>query len=87
MFLFRNNSQNLLLYYVCCNFADMMQSMNGIVCCYNLLCLEKNITKKISNLMILDNCGIDYSRLLLLVFGFLVYWKIEANSLASSNKM
>ena len=27
--------------------------------------------------MILDNSGIDYSRMLLFVFGFLVYWKIE----------
>ena len=30
------------------------------------------------NLIILDNnSGIDYSRMLLFVFGFLVYWKIE----------
>ena len=32
--------------------------------------------KKISNLMILDNSSIDYSRMLLFVLGFLVYWKI-----------
>ena len=30
--------------------------------------------------MILDNSCIDYSRMLLLVFGFLVYWKFEPNS-------
>ena len=34
--------------------------------------------------MILDNSGIDYSRMLLFVFGFLVYWKIEPNSRAFS---
>ena len=28
--------------------------------------------------MVLDNSGIDYSRMLLFVFGFLVYWKIES---------
>ena len=37
------------------------------------------MTKK-SNLMILDNSDIDYSRMLLFVLGFLVYWKIEPNS-------
>ena len=35
--------------------------------------------------MILDNSGIDYSRMLLFVLGFLVYWKIEPNSPASGN--
>ena len=35
--------------------------------------------------MILDNSGIDYSRMLLFVFGFLVYWKIEPNSRNSCN--
>ena len=64
--------------------VDTIQSMNGIVCWYNLLCFEKNMTKKI-NLMILDNSGIDYSRMLLFVLGFLVYWKIEPNSHASGN--
>ena len=34
--------------------------------------------------MILDNSGIDYSRMLLFVLGFLVYWKIEPNSHAFS---
>ena len=34
--------------------------------------------------MILDNSGIDYSRILLFVLGFLVYWKIEPNSHAFS---
>ena len=38
------------------NYVDMIQSMNGIVCWYNLLCFENNMTKK-SNLMILDNSG------------------------------
>ena len=46
----------------------MMQSMS----------FENNMTKK-SNLMILDDYGID---MLLFVFGFLVYWKIEPNSRA-----
>ena len=35
-------------------------------------------------LMILDNSGIDYSRMLLFVLGFLAYWKIEPNSHAFS---
>ena len=34
--------------------------------------------------MIVDNSGIDYSRMLSFVFGFLVDWKIEPNSLAFS---
>ena len=55
------------------NFVDIMQSMNGIVCRYNLLCLENYITKK-SDLMILNNSGIDHARMLLFVFGFLIYW-------------
>ena len=63
--------------------VDTIQSMNGIVCWYNLLCFKNNMTKK-SNLMILDNSGIDYSRMLLFVLGFLVYWKIEPNSHAFS---
>ena len=33
-----------------------------------------------SNLMILDNSGIDYEQMLIFVFGFLVYWKIARNS-------
>ena len=45
----------------------------------------KEYYKKISNLIILDNSGIDYSRMLLFVFCFLVYWKIEPNSRASGN--
>ena len=32
----------------------------------------------------LDKSGIDYSRMLLFVLGFLVYWKIEPNSHAFS---
>ena len=27
--------------------------------------------------MIIDNSGIHYSRMLLFLFGFLLYWKIE----------
>ena len=65
------------------NYVDMIQSMNGIVCWYNLLCFENNMTKKCN--LILDNSGIDYSRMLLFVFGFLVHWKIELNSRASGN--
>ena len=34
--------------------------------------------------MILDNSGIDYSRMLLFVFVFLVCWKIAPNSRAFS---
>ena len=33
--------------------------------------------------MIVDNYCLDYSRMLLFVLGFLVYWKIEPNSRAS----
>ena len=40
--------------------------------------------QKKSNLMILDNSGIDYARMLF-VFGFLVYWNISTNSRASGN--
>ena len=29
------------------NSVDMMQSMNGVVCRYNLLCLENSMTEKI----------------------------------------
>ena len=43
------------------------------------------MTKKISNLIILYNSGIDYSQMLTSVFGFLVYWKIKPNSRASGN--
>ena len=35
--------------------------------------------------MILDNSGKDYSRMLLFVVGFLVFWKIEPNSRPSGN--
>ena len=35
--------------------------------------------------MILDNCGIDYWRMVLFEFGFLVYLKMEPNSRASGN--
>ena len=35
--------------------------------------------------MILDNSGVDYARMLLFVFVFLVYWKIKPNSRASRN--
>ena len=66
------------------NYVYMIQSMNGIVCWYNLLCFENNITKK-SNLMTLDYSRIYYSRILLFVVGLLVYWKIEPNSRPSGN--
>ena len=39
--------------------------------------VSKIIYDKKSNLMILDSSGIDYSRMLLFVLDFLVYWKIE----------
>ena len=82
MFLFRNNSWNLLLYYVC---TTMLTWWNQwMVLFVDTICyVSKIIWQKISNLMILDNSGIGYSRMLLFVFGFLVYCKIEPNSLAS----
>ena len=86
MFLF-HHSRSLLLYNVCTTYVDTIQSMNGIVCSYNLLCFENNMTKK-SNLMILDKSGIYYSRMLLFVLDFLVYWKIDQilkHSRASGN--
>ena len=43
------------------------------------------MTKINSNLMILDNSGIDYARMLLFVFGFIFYRKISPNSRASGN--
>ena len=45
---------------------------------------RKNYEKKISNLMIIDNSGIDYSRMSLFVFCFIVYREIEPNSCAFS---
>ena len=35
--------------------------------------------------MILNNSGIDHSRMLLLMFFFLVYWEIQPNSCATDN--
>ena len=49
------------------------------------ICYVSKIMTKKSNLIVLDNSGIDYSRMLLFVLGFPVYWKIESNSLASGN--
>ena len=46
--------------------------------------VSKIIWQKKSNLTILDNSGIDYSRMLLFVLGFLIDWKIESNSWAFS---
>ena len=66
-------------------------------CTHNKLCTAGNTVsaqfvmflkyydENISNLMILDNSGIDYSLMLLFVFGFLVYRKSEPNSRASGN--
>ena len=98
MFLFCH-SRSLLLYNVCCfdpsavaktrlgTTSDLIWTMltryNRWMVSYNLLCFKNNMTKK-RNLMILDNSGIDYSRMLLFVLGFLVYWKIEPNSHAFS---
>ena len=45
--------------------------------------VSKIMTKKRN--LIFDNSGTDYSRMLLFVLGFLVYWKIEPNSRASGN--
>ena len=55
----------------------MMQSMNGSGCWHNLLCLENSMTKT-CNLMILNNSGRDYARMLLFVYGFLVCWKFAS---------
>ena len=52
---------------------------------FDTICyVSKIIWQKKSNLMIVDNSGIDYSLMLLFVFGFLVYWKIEPYSPAFS---
>ena len=48
------------------------------------ICYVSKIIRQ-KKIMILDNSGIDYSRMLLYVIGFLVYWKIEPNSHASGN--
>ena len=45
----------------------------------------KEYDKKISNLMILDNSGIHYSRMLLFKFGFLLHWKTEPTIRTSGN--
>ena len=78
----------------------MIQSMNGVVWSYNLFD-GYNMTKKKSNSMTLDIdysrmwiiyitihrwiIIYDYSRMLLFMFGFPVYWKIEPNSRAFSH--
>ena len=49
------------------------------------ICYVSKIMTKKMNLMILHNSGIDYSRMLLFVLGFRVYWKIEPSSRASGN--
>ena len=49
------------------------------------ICYVSKIMTKKNNLIILDNSGIDYSRMLIFVRGFLVYSKIEPNSHASGN--
>ena len=84
-FLFRNRSRNLLLYYV--HTTMLIWCNRWTVSFVDTICyVSKRIWRKISNLMILDNnSGIDYSRMLLFVFGFLVYWKMEPNSRASCN--
>ena len=83
-FLFRNHSRSLLLYYVC---ITMLTWCNRwMVSFVDTIChVSKIIWRKISNLMILDNYAIDYSQMLLFVFGFLVHRKIEPNSRASGN--
>ena len=40
---------------------------------------ENLFDTKISNLMILDNSGLDYARMLKFAFGFPVYCKISPN--------
>ena len=84
MFLFCNCSRNLLLFYV---FTTMVTLCNWWMVSFvgTIFYVWKIIWQKISNLMILDNPGRDYSRMLLFVFGFLVYWKIKPNSCAYSN--
>ena len=63
---------------------DMMQSINGIVV-DTFLYVWIIPWQKNSNLMILDNSGIDYAQMLLFVFGFPLYWKIGPNSCAFSS--
>ena len=49
------------------------------------ICYVSKQYEKKSNLMILDNSGRDYSRMLLFVIGFLVHWKIGPDSRDSGN--
>ena len=83
IFLFRH-SRNLLLYNVCTTtltwYNRWMVSFVDTICYFLKIRWQKK-----SNLMILDNSGKYYSRMLLFVLGFLVYWKTEPNSLASGN--
>ena len=82
MLFFRNRSRNLLLYYVCT--ASLTWRNRWLASFVDTIYVWKIIWQKIRNLMILDNSGVDYSRMLLFVFGFRVYWKIEPNSRAFS---
>ena len=75
------HSWSLLLYNVC---TRMLTWYNRWMVSFvnTIFYVSKIIWQKKRNLIILDNSGIDYSRMLLFVLGFLVYWKIEPNSRA-----
>ena len=83
IFWFRH-SRNLLLYNVS---TTMLTWCNRwVVSFVDTICCFENNDKK-SNLIILDNSGIDYSRMLLFVLGFLVYLKIEQNYDLITNRL
>ena len=71
IFLFRH-SRNLLLYNVCTTM--LTYTIDEWYRLLILFAMFRKYDKK--KLTILDNSGIDYSRMLLFVLGFLVYWKI-----------
>ena len=58
-------------------YRPTMVSSVDTICCVSKIIWQKK-------LMILDNSGIDYSRMLLFAPDFLVYWKVEPNSHAFS---
>ena len=73
------------IYYTICT-TLLTWCNRWIISFFDTICyVSKRRYKKISNLMILDNSDIDYSLMLLFVYGFLVSWKIEPNSRASRN--
>ena len=78
--IFDNNKKKLRLY----NSVDMIQSMNGIVCWYNLLFMENCMTTKIV-IYWYSIIRVDWARMLLFSFGLLMYCRTELNWRASYN--